>query len=889
MNGLCPRHFRRAFLTALALSCAFNAKVANTQAVSAARFPFVMPWNDASKTVTDVSFLNPAPLTNARRIGVRNGHFYDTMGRRVRFLGTNFVAGANFLSKADAAAVAARMHKLGFNIVRLHHMDATWAQPSIFGANRDAANLPNEILAPSSLNALDYLVAQFKKNGIYVDLNLHVAWSPTAAGGYPDTDQLPDSNKGVSYFEKRAIEHQRHYARQFLTHLNPYTGLTWANDPTIALIEITNEDTLLGQAWNGSILNYPPYYLNQLQARWNTYLLKKYGSTQSLKTAWQGPGLGPNILQNNQFASGLDNWSNEKQAGDYSTTVEPISSTGNTPSPNGQTVHFSIRSIGDADWKQQFHYNGLNLPNGAIYTIRFWAKADKARPLAAYIGRDEAPWGELSPAANFNLSTDWKRYELTATLKNPIPNHSRLSFAIGGATGELWIADVSLQRGASSDIGAQRLEDGSVQMALIDNSLRGRDMVDFLMGVERDFSVGMYNYLKQDLGAKSLVTCSQSWLGGLGGVVRESRMDWIDHHAYWQHPQYPGAMWDPNNWLIGNTAMVSDANGGTLPFLAAHRVEGKPFTVTEYNHPAPSDYASETLPFMAAYAAAQDWDGFFLFDYHSEQENWDRNKIVNFFDVDADPNKMANMPAAALMFLGQGVPVNNSISTLTVPRDAVVSTLASDKPGNFWDSDVLRRWTNAGWTLNDLLSTRMNLRLTDGNGAISLNRVLDANRKNVLAWNNATPQKALFKVDAPNVKSIVGFLGGQSATLSGFTVSMSPTTRNFATVSLNSKDGKPIGVSSSLLLTALSNVENQNVGWNAARNSVGSNWGTGPTMAEGVPAQISLRTSAKTATVYALDNRGARTVVVPSQIKNGQLQFAIGAQYQTLWYEIAAR
>ena len=910
MNNVYRRFSERATFAAFAFSCLWMAKTANAQtanastanapnanASTAARFPFVIPWNDASKTATDVSFLNPAPLTDARRVTVRSGHFYDATGRRVRFLGTNFVAGANFLSKADAAAVAARMHKLGFNIVRLHHMDATWAQPSIFGANRDAANLPNEILAPSSLDALDYLVSQFKKNGIYVDLNLHVAWSPTAAGGYPDSDKLPDANKGVSYFEKRAIEHQRNYARQFLAHRNPYTGLKWADDPTVALIEITNEDTLLGQAWNGNILNYPPYYLNQLQTRWNAYLSKKYSSTQDLKNAWQGPGLGANVVQNSQFASALDGWTSEKQAGDYSTTVEPISSTGNASSPGGQAVHFSIRAIGDVDWKQQFHRNGLNLAEGETYTIRFWAKADKARALAAYIGRDQAPWGELSPAASFNLSTDWKRYEMTATLKNTTPDHSRLSFTIGGATGELWLADVSLQRGVSTDIGAQTLESGSVQLAVVDNSLRGRDMIDFLMGVERDFSTSMSRYIKTDLGSKSLVTCSQAWLGGLGGVVRESGMDWVDDHSYWQHPQFPGAQWDSNNWLIGNTAMTSDAGGGTLPFLATHRVEGKPFTVTEYNHPAPNDYASETLPLMAATAATQDWDGFFLFDYHGSQGDWNRNQITSYFDVDSDANKMAMMPAAALMFLGNGVPSNASVSTLIVPHDSVVATLASDKPGNFWDSDVMRRWTNAGWTLNDLLSTRMNLRLSNGNGngngndngAISLHRVLDTSHKNVLAWNNTQPQKSLFTIDAPNAKTVVGFLGGQSAALNGFTISMSPTARNFATISLNSKDGKTIATSSSLLLTALTSVETQNMAWNAARNSVGSNWGNGPTIAEGVPAQISLRTSAQTATVYALDSRGARTVMVPSHIKNGQLQFTIGAQYQTLWYEIAAR
>src|SRR2546425_9297528 len=49
-------------------------------------FPFVIPWDDASKTVTDVSSLNPAPLDDSRRISVKGPHFEDETGRRAKFL-----------------------------------------------------------------------------------------------------------------------------------------------------------------------------------------------------------------------------------------------------------------------------------------------------------------------------------------------------------------------------------------------------------------------------------------------------------------------------------------------------------------------------------------------------------------------------------------------------------------------------------------------------------------------------------------------------------------------------------------------------------------------------------------------------------------------------------
>ena len=51
-------------------------------------------------------------------------------------------------------------------------------------------------------------------------------------------------------------------------------------------------------------------------------------------------------------------------------------------------------------------------------------------------------------------------------------------------------------------------------------------------------------------------------------------------------------------------------------------------------------------------------------------------------------------------------------------------------------------------------------------------------------------------------------------------------------------DGQPINQSRSLLLTAVGKVENKGMQWNAERTSVGRDWGTGPTRAEGIPARF---------------------------------------------------
>jgi hypothetical protein len=99
-------------------------------------------------------------------------------------------------------------------------------------------------------------------------------------------------------------------------------------------------------------------------------------------------------------------------------------------------------------------------------------------------------------------------------------------------------------------------------------------------------------------------------------------------------------------------------------------------------------------------------------------------------------------------------------------------------------------------------------------------------------------------------------------------------------------DGKPIEQAHSILLTAVGRVENLEMGWNGERTSVGNKWGSGPVQVEGIPARISLETTARKVTVHALDERGKRKGRVESRLEGGQLHFEIGPDHKSLWYEI---
>jgi len=76
------------------------------------------------------------------------------------------------------------------------------------------------------------------------------------------------------------------------------------------------------------------------------------------------------------------------------------------------------------------------------------------------------------------------------------------------------------------------------------------------------------------------------------------------------------------------------------------------------------------------------------------------------------------------------------------------------------------------------------------------------------------------------------------------------------------------------------------MGWNADHTSVGTRWGSAPTVCEGIAGKVTLDTTAKSAKVYALDGAGARAGEVPASLSGGKLTFEIAPRFKTLWYEV---
>jgi len=349
-------------------------------------FSFYLPWDDSEETIVSLSRWLEKPAGSLGHVCVgEDGHLY-VGGKRVRFLGINICAGAAFPTKVEAGKIAARLAKFGVNIVRFHHMDAAWETFNIF--NRTQGNTRN--LSREALDRLDYLIAKLKENGVYVDLNLLVSRRFSSADGLPAEVNTVDwkDQQVLGFFVEEVLELEKEYARQLLTHRNPYTELTYTKDPAIAFVEIVNEQGLI-HSWLGGVIDrLPDVFKEGLREKWNEHLVLRYGSTEKLVEAWGEEEEQPEVelLGNGFFEAGLDGWVVETHDGAEATYVM-------VDGPEGlKALEVEVSELGTAGWHVQFNYLGLEVKAGQTYLVSFRARADRRTGISISLKQAHSPW-----------------------------------------------------------------------------------------------------------------------------------------------------------------------------------------------------------------------------------------------------------------------------------------------------------------------------------------------------------------------------------------------------------------------------------------------------------------------------------------------------------------
>jgi hypothetical protein len=880
---------RRCSLVLAASLIFMSGRAPADEAAPAKLFPFVLPWDDAAPGVTDLSgwLHKPAGKFGPVRAG-KDGHLYAS-DKRVRFFGVNLCFGANFPRKEDAKKVAARLAKFGVNAVRFHHMDM-FAFPAGIRA-RKAAGTGD--LDPAALDRLDYFFAELKRHGIYADLNLLVS-RPFAKG-----DGLPEEIESVGwkerhvagFFDPKVLKLQKEYARKLLTHRNPYTKLTYAEDPAVAFVEINNENGLI-HAWLGrQVERLPDVFLRELHKQWNAWLRQRHSTTAKLRRAWgvKEDKPGPEMLANATFAAGVKGWNLERHGTAKASAAAgddlPAALRGSSPAP--MSMLLSVTQSGTEGWHVQFNQSGLKVRTGRAYTLTFWAKADKPRSVSAELGQAHAPWKNLGLAAEVKLGVSWKQFRFVF-LPSAAEANARVGFSgLARQTGKVWLAGVSFRPGGTVGLGPkERLEDGSVELCqrsrFGERTAEGqRDWLRFLGETEGAYWQALRRYLKEDLKVRGVVVGT---IVGCSTPNLMARLDAVDTHAYWQHPHFPHRPWDPADWTVANRTMVNEP-GGTLPGLALRRIVGKPHLVTEYNHAAPNTYGAEGFLLLAAYGALQDWDAVFAFAY-AHGGDWDARRIKGFFDIDQHPVKMATLPAAVALFVRGDVKPARKQVVAALGKEKEVDALRTAGP---WE---LVHAGHVGVPREAALVHRVAL-ATEGvkpePDAAKPERPAGpryAADTGELLWDLGKKGRGVVTVNTPKSKAVIGYGGGKRFDLGGVVVAPGATRQDgWCAVTLTVTEGGLSSGAARLLITAVGEAENTGMKWkSAAHDSVGRDWGKAPSVVEGIPVRITL--PRKAARAWVLDGRGQRKAALPVQVSGGKAVLSLGPERRTLWYEV---
>lgn len=827
-------------------------------------FPFPISVMDSSKTAIDLSFLNEKPAGASGYLKADGEHIVDGKGNPIRLFGTNFCFGACFPEAADAEKVAAHLAKNGVNVVRLHHMDNDWGNSLIEHASKaDTPVRPSDPietrLNTANLAKLDKLVAEFIKNGIYINLNLHVSRT------YPGTPKdAPQYSKGLDYFHPPFIAAFKDYSRQLLEHVNPHTGRAYKDEPGVAIIEMNNENTLVLNPWWMAKLEEP--FAGELRTLFIQHLRKKYPTIEKLREVWglNDGSTGPDLITNGSFADGTKGWQSEANFGAMATLTK-IDAGG---------IRWTSTQSGKEGYSLQFSQPGLKLEEAKAYRLSFRARSEKKATLDVHGQNSAPPWAQLGISEKMQLTPEWRSLAFEFSPHSVLPDgKNRIVFSLLNAVTSVDISDVKLVSVSTGYLKPEHtLEAGNIPIPSRNAKLEvRRDFFEFLMQLEIDHALAMKRFIREEIGAKQMITHTALLFGGIVGARREFIVsDIVDTHGYWHHPFFPHKPWDMNDWTINNVSQLAAEDGGTLAEMAMQRPSGKPYSVSEYDTPAPNDYAAETFPLLAAMACLQDWSAVYHFNFKGSRQ-YDSDRITSFFDLPGHPAKQAFMPLAALVFRKGLVGLSPGDHSLGMSDDSIIG-LASDKAGDLWGS-----WRDVWGSekLDGSLAWRARTGLAFDR---SVHRVDKQDAVKGFAERNLAAGTCVFGHPSKSGAWMVGTRDQFNVMADGVFLGIKPHGANVMIVVM-ALDGETVLSSHKLWLCALSRAENQGMGWDKDRRTVGSKWGTGPALVLGVKAQIKLPGEANWK-IEALDPTGAPKAVIAEKTR----EFEIDPSQKTVWW-----
>jgi hypothetical protein len=171
--------------------------------------------------------------------------------------------------------------KMGVNLVRLHFVAAAKAPNP---KKPEEVAQPIEALNEKLVAGVYRYIKAAKDNGIYLCISPYWAHHemPESWGleGFKPGDQL----WGALFVDEKLQAAYRAWTRELYTRVNPHTGLAIKDDPTVAFLQVQNEDSMF--FWTQG--KWPEPLKRKLARAFHAWCVKKYGSADAALAAWDG-------------------------------------------------------------------------------------------------------------------------------------------------------------------------------------------------------------------------------------------------------------------------------------------------------------------------------------------------------------------------------------------------------------------------------------------------------------------------------------------------------------------------------------------------------------------------------------------------------------------------
>lgn len=373
-------------------------------------------------------------------------------------------------------------------------------------------------------------------------------------------------------------------------------------------------------------------------------------------------------------------------------------------------------------------------------------------------------------------------------------------------------------------------------------------------------------------GYRGPVSGSNHWITHPADLALNARLDFVDRHAYWAHPNggwdySPGVTFDPN-------PMLKHPEAGIVGELAARRVQGKPYIATEWGSSAPNDYRGDGVLTMGLACALQNWSATQFAFSHTDEADFEtfKGRLNSFFDAIYQPVWMALWPAVATL-----------VQRGDLPADTGPGAWERFSSAELADPRLRRQGSGAA-----AFAARSGVSFGPGGGPTPAEARAAATRDGWVISPGGHlrhhPEKGLLLLDTERSKAVAGFAGEDGEQrVGGLSVSLA---NPYAVLVLTSLDGKPLEESRRALLVA---------GANAVNTGMVRRWGGGaieqagtePVLVEPVLGRVSLAVNGPRQ-VWALDSHGRRAQRLDAAFEDGVLRFELKEGHRSLAWELAA-